>query len=112
MPKILIVEDNPHHYELLRRELPEHHLTNAPRASDAVRLLEREAFDLVIADVALPDSVGDSTLQTLRQFAPRLLAMSSVVQKIDTEIPFITKDNFTDIAGKANKILNKSSDIA
>jgi len=103
---ILYIEDNPHHCELMQQHLPQHNCVCVQRAADAVRVLESRAFDLVIADVALPDSAGESTLQTLQIFAPRLLAVSSFVRDIQVSVPFQSKEDFKAIAGKAIEMLN------
>jgi len=111
MAEILYVEDNPEHCELMRQSLAGHTVLCVSRAADAVRALDAAGFDLVIVDVSLPDSVGDSTLQTISQFAPRILAVSSVVQTVQVDIPFLTKENFGAIAAKANSIIADSRNL-
>jgi PAS domain S-box-containing protein len=73
--RILVVEDSPFDARLLRLHLADHkatafQVTEVPRLGDALRRLETEPFDLVLADLTLPDSAGFETFQTLHDHAP------------------------------------------
>ncbi|BBL71515.1 putative bifunctional diguanylate cyclase/phosphodiesterase [Methylogaea oryzae] len=75
--KILLVEDNLPDAVLLRellrsdwREPPE--LVHAIDMSDALRCVQREAFDVALLDLSLPDAFGDETFRRLNRQAPNL----------------------------------------
>src|SRR5581483_9661710 len=67
--RILVVEDNPRHAELIRDELeveiPGAEVTVAEGVEDARRAVEGQCFDLVILDFRLQDGDG---LEILREF--------------------------------------------
>ena len=56
-PKVLIVDDEPDLLELLEMTLSRMGLdaTRAETVADAVRLLDKEPFDLCLTDMRLPD---------------------------------------------------------
>ena len=62
--KILIVEDNPGDYVLLRETIigegnsPAHELINAPTLGEAKSFLEKEKYDVILLDLNLPDGQG------------------------------------------------------
>jgi PAS domain S-box-containing protein len=73
--KVLLVEDNPGHAHLLREMLArtapgQFDLTHVQRLSAAIQCLERDAFDLVLLDLSLPDSLGFETFERLHAQAP------------------------------------------
>jgi len=59
-PKVLVVDDEPDLLELLELTLTRMGLdtTRAESVGDAIRLLDREAFDLCLTDMRLPDGEG------------------------------------------------------
>jgi diguanylate cyclase (GGDEF)-like protein/PAS domain S-box-containing protein len=68
--RILLLEDNPCVVELIRHYLRcitwvQHSLTVAVTMHEAAALLERQRFDLAIADLNLPDSSGLDTVKAL-----------------------------------------------
>ncbi|MBT3786253.1 response regulator, partial [bacterium] len=77
--RILVIEDNPGDVNLLRAMLhtasesvPQlsFELISAEYLREAVELLSKEKFDLVILDLHLPDSVGIETYQVLSRSLP------------------------------------------
>ena len=59
-PKVLVVDDEPDLLELLELTLSRMGLdtTRAESVNDALRLLDREPFDLCLTDMRLPDGEG------------------------------------------------------
>ncbi len=62
--KVLLVEDEIDHIELARRSCDQSEiaLTTVPSLADAHRALDGESFDLIVADLLLPDGTGDELL--------------------------------------------------
>ena len=75
--RILIVDDERSMREmlaiLLRRE--GYDLTIAENGRDAIDLLEREPFDLVLSDVRMPDVSGVDVIRTARAVNPAIIAI-------------------------------------
>ncbi len=72
--KLLLVEDNPTDVLMLREALAEtttaqFDLDHVERLSGAVQRLGKEAFDVVLLDLSLPDSQGLDTLVQLQEQA-------------------------------------------
>ncbi len=80
MAKILLVDDNAtllkHQGEFLR--LGGHEVTTAPDGKLAMRLVQTQAFELVITDLVMPEKEGIELIQELRQTHPaiKIIAMS------------------------------------
>jgi PAS domain S-box-containing protein len=76
--RVLLVEDHADTRECLHRLLESggHMVRSAEDGRSAIAWSEREKFDLLIADVGLPDRSGLELLQELRQRDPRLLAVA------------------------------------
>jgi DNA-binding NarL/FixJ family response regulator len=72
--RVLMIEDNPSDALLLEATLaeasPTYVITHVERLSLGVSRLASGAFDIVMADLSLPDSQGVSTVQQLRAAAP------------------------------------------
>jgi two-component system response regulator PilR (NtrC family) len=70
-PKVLVVDDEPDLLELLELTLSRMGLdtTRAESVSDAVRLLDREPFDLCLTDMRLPDGEGLRVVEYISQKA-------------------------------------------
>jgi CheY-like chemotaxis protein len=69
--RLLLVEDNPTDVALLRLALRENRLVkfelvHESRAAEACKRLRTEAFDLIMTDLALPDSFGLDTYRMIR----------------------------------------------
>ncbi len=70
--EILLVEDNCGDARLLRETLADagssrFWLRHVERLGDALQLLREEEFDVVLLDLALPDSMGTDTVTRTRQ---------------------------------------------
>jgi DNA-binding response OmpR family regulator len=80
MPRILIVDDDPLIREILPLVLLEHgyESSTAPDGRVAMRELRRQAHDVVLTDVLMPDTDGMELLQEVRREFPavRVIAMS------------------------------------
>jgi PAS domain S-box-containing protein len=76
--RVLLVEDHADTRECLHRLLESggHMVRSAEDGRSAIAWSEREKFDLLIADVGLPDRSGLELLQELRQREPQLLAIA------------------------------------
>lgn len=76
--EILVIEDNPAHFELLRIGLSKcqetaHRLTRAANLGEARQLLEQGgSYELIVTDLGLPDSQGLETVILLRAAAPEV----------------------------------------
>jgi CheY-like chemotaxis protein len=66
--KILAVEDEPEYLEMLREVLSEigHSITTATNGVEALKVLEHEKVDVILADVAMPTMDGITFHETLR----------------------------------------------
>lgn len=75
--QVLLIEDNPSDVLLLRSALEEDQLsaftlTHVERLSDGLKQLDGKSFDIILADLGLPDSSGLETFKRLREQAPDL----------------------------------------
>ena len=68
-PKILLIDDEPDLLELLELTLSRMGLdtTRAESVAEAVRLLDREPFDLCLTDMRLPDAEGLRVVEHINQ---------------------------------------------
>ena len=78
--KCLIIDDNPDDRSVVERLLTRsgYQFTAAGSGRDALALLNKETFDVVLVDLGMPDMSGAETLAALRQHDPslRLLVVS------------------------------------
>jgi sigma-B regulation protein RsbU (phosphoserine phosphatase) len=67
--RILLVDDEPIARLILSRPLVEmgHHITMAVSGNDAVQILEKQSFDLILLDIGMQDGDGYMVLETLRR---------------------------------------------
>src|SRR5437764_11407822 len=73
MPKVLLVEDYPILRDLFSGVLKqEHECCAVSSAEEAIRLLEKRDFNLIIVDILLPNMDGVGLLKFLRQKYPAL----------------------------------------
>lgn len=72
--RVLLVEDSPSDVLLLKEALSDkdvkYDLTHVERLDRALNSLQKEAFDLVLLDLGLPDSNGLDTFVQVRENAP------------------------------------------
>jgi signal transduction histidine kinase len=85
--RVLLIEDNTGHAELLRRGLARsgllHSLYVAENLADGLAELEASTFDVVLADLSLPDSSGTATVQAICERAPTVPVV--VMTALDNE---------------------------
>lgn len=60
---ILVLDDEPLVGKSLVRALREHDVTYCERGADAVELLQRQSFDLVLCDLMMPDMTGEDVFE-------------------------------------------------
>jgi DNA-binding NtrC family response regulator len=74
MKKILLIEDNQDHSDLIIRSLTEGlgnvKIHQANRCKEAFKLMDERQFDLILSDYYLPDSRGEAHIQRLVKKAP------------------------------------------
>jgi DNA-binding NarL/FixJ family response regulator len=75
---VLLVEDNPADADLVREMMEESEgdryrfrIVHSTRISDALGILSRDAIDVILLDLGLPDSSGAETLVTIHALAGR-----------------------------------------
>ena len=87
--KVLIVDDEPDIRELLEITLGRMKIDtySARNAGEALALLKREAFDLCLTDMRLPDGTGLELVQHIQQRYPNVpVAMITAYGNVDTAI--------------------------
>jgi DNA-binding NarL/FixJ family response regulator len=76
MKRVLIVDDSEQVRrsvrEVLRGALPDLVVEEAAAAAEALGLVEREAWDVVLLDLSLPDRRGMDALRDIRRLRPGL----------------------------------------
>ena len=88
MKHVLLLEDEHDISILLRHALEEKgfYVTYTPRLSDAMLLLDRMRFDILIANVILPDGIGTVATDRARQKdIPYLLMTGSIDRMAELE---------------------------
>ena len=77
--KVLIIEDDGADYALIRKSVldfwPDAIITHSASMSDTYELLKKNVFHLILLDLNLEDTLGESSVAELRRFDQR----SSVV---------------------------------
>lgn len=73
-PQLLIVEDDPEMRDLLRKVLEKdgYQVSLAADGHEAIALLSRNHFDLVVTDMLMPHDGGLELMETIRQTQPML----------------------------------------
>ena len=89
---ILLVEDNPVDARLVKDALREtqgftYRLDQAENYKDAVKLLDKNPFHLVLLDLNLPDSTGKETFTKMRKLYPHVPVVV-FTDYIDEMVPF------------------------
>ena len=75
--RILLIEDHAPTNEALTRLLgADHTVSSARTAAEALQLAKTQAFDLIIADIGLPDQTGWELLKEIRVVQPRVMAIA------------------------------------
>lgn len=87
MPSILLIEDDPSFGYILSEylQLNDYTVTWCKTASDSLKVLEQESFDVGIFDIMLPDGNGFDIAQQVKQQIPDMpfLFLSAKTLKID-----------------------------
>jgi DNA-binding response OmpR family regulator len=80
MPRILIVDDDPHVRHMLERVLrkAEHDVETAENGKEALRIHRERPFELIVTDIIMPEKEGLETITELRKFFPsvKIIAIS------------------------------------
>ncbi len=80
-PRILIVDDEPQIREVLRRKLEKcgYTVEEAIHGKDAIEKLDASAFELVIADIVMPERDGLEVIMYLKKRQPsvKIIAVSA-----------------------------------
>ena len=68
-PSILIVDDDPHMFNLIKIYLSSdnYNLKSARNGKQAIRLLETEEFDVILSDILMPEMNGITFAQEVRK---------------------------------------------
>jgi DNA-binding response OmpR family regulator len=84
MKHVLLLEDEHDISILLRRALEEKgfYVTYTPRLADAMQLLDRMKFDILIANVILPDGIGTTATDLARQKDIPFLLMTGSIDRM------------------------------
>lgn len=79
-PSILVVDDEPEMLDILKQVLAAagHRVVTADNGREAISLLAREKFDLVLTDLLMPERDGTEVIGELRRKHPAIpiVAMS------------------------------------
>jgi diguanylate cyclase (GGDEF)-like protein len=107
--RLLIVDDIRENREILRRRFERHgfRVTEAIGGIDALALIEREDFDLVLLDMMMPDISGLEVLARIRsKCSPAVLPVIMVTAKSQSE------DIVEALSGGANDYITKPVDFS
>lgn len=107
--RLLIVDDVRENREILRRRFERQGFvaTEASGGIEALDLIARESFDLVLLDVMMPDIAGIEVLAHIRsQYSPGMLPVIMVTAKTQSE------DIIEALKGGANDYITKPVDFA
>ncbi|HEY4066864.1 MAG TPA: EAL domain-containing protein [Burkholderiaceae bacterium] len=86
--RLLIVDDVRENRDILRRRFERHgfHTTEASGGPEALELIERETFDLVLLDMMMPEMGGLEVLERVRsEYSPGVLPVIMVTAKSQSE---------------------------
>ena len=87
--RILVVDDEPIVGAAIRRTLnPEHDVTVAKSGREALELISKADFDLILSDVLMPEISGIDLYELLKESSPAILE----------KMVFITGGAFTSMA--------------
>ncbi len=121
MLDLLLVEDNRNDYVLVANALRSHdfeefNITRVGRLDEAVDIINRESFDLVISDLNLPDSSATNTVCALGQYADRfpVVVLSSITDQRVAQMAISTgiEDYFVKDYLSNTELLHKTIDFS
>jgi len=85
--RVLLVDDDPLVSDSIRRmlEFDQRHVKSVASGADALALLEKETFNLIIIDYLMPEMKGDRLAVMLKERYPALpiLMITAAPEKID-----------------------------
>lgn len=86
--RILLVDDEEAIRELLTVSLAkmEYAVSAVDTASEAIRMVHEQDFDLALVDLSLPDSAGLDLLDLLKMSKPKLPVIIITGQAIDSQL--------------------------
>lgn len=72
MSRILVIDDDPHVRDILRRMLERqgYEVLAAANGREGIRLFRNQVPDLVVTDILMPEKEGLETIRELRQESP------------------------------------------
>ena len=81
MAKILVVEDDDQIRTLIKRMLEgenEYDVSEAQNGDEAIKLVRKTEYDLIITDIIMPEKEGIETIKEIRQIYPmiKIIAIS------------------------------------
>lgn len=80
MARIMIIDDDAQFRKMLKQTLVKvgHSVTEADNGTEGIRSFSKEAADLVITDIIMPNKEGIETIMEIRQIAPsvKIIAVS------------------------------------
>ena len=115
--RVLVVDDEPHVRRLLRQGMEQcgYDVAEAADGRDAIRQLGGNAFDLVIADIIMPEQDGLEVIMFLRKEQPhvKVIAVSApgnelfltTAKSLGAARVFPKPFELADIAGAAEELL-------
>jgi len=84
--RILVVEDDPSARESIKLllRIDRHEVMEAKDGREAIDLLNRQSFDLVVLDYAMPEMLGREVALHIRRIAPALpiLMVTAYLEKL------------------------------
>jgi CheY-like chemotaxis protein len=87
MPRILIIDDSPSTLETVARMLVRagHQVRSCADGKRAQEMIEREAFDLILTDIFMPERDGLQLILAARRLGPEvpMVAMSGMSGTLD-----------------------------
>jgi DNA-binding response OmpR family regulator len=83
--RVLVIEDDASVAKVLRLSLTAagFEVSEATTGADALRLLDKGSAQAVVLDLVLPDDLGGSVLEWLRQVEPHALPVWIVISALD-----------------------------
>ena len=84
--RVLIVDDEPQIRDMLREWLTRtgYDVTDAPDGKQAIEILRKQSFDVVVADILMPEKDGLEVIMYLQRESPltKCVAMSSPSNRV------------------------------
>ncbi len=94
---ILVVDDDPYVLESVATLMTEYGyaVTTSRNAADAMKMVELNAFDVVLTDIKMPKVTGIDLLQQIRDYAPQLpVILMTAFAELDVAVDAIKRGAF------------------